>query len=223
MIMEDNKNQKKVTNKKLALMAIPIAAVLAIASVGVATNLFGFNKTTDASRDASCLPSTIENAAITAFPVKEPSSLPQGYALRAVEADGGGKAGVVLYYSDKSLCPFEGGLTDQVQNGTLVITAIAAPDIKDSADFQQREVKYYAGEPDTIADVKAIDVGGHKGIGWEPFTGKDIIRKEGKVVQDDPMPMPGMVRFFDDNDKTIYSVTAMRPLGELVEVAASIK
>lgn len=222
--MENNRDKKHVGNKKITLIAIPIAVALVIASVGSVTNLFGIYNISEASINADCLASTVENAVVTAFPVKQPTSLPQGLTLRAVEADGGGKAGVILYYADHSLCPFEGSLTDQIQNGTLVITVMKAEDIENGTDFQQRELAFYANDPDgTIAEVQAIEVAGHKGVGWEPFEGKDVIRMEGKVVQSNPIQMAGMVRFFDDNDKTIYTITAMRPLSELVSVAESIK
>lgn len=174
---------------------------------------------------AGCLPASLKAAAITAFPVKEATSLPKGYSLKAVEADDGGSAGVILYYADHSLCPFVGSLTDQIKNGTLVITVMKAYYIANGTDFQQREMAFYANDPDgTVAKVQAFDVAGHKSVGWEPFTGEDIIRVNGKVVQSSaPIPMGGMLRFFDDKDRTIYTVTAIRPLSELKDVAESIR
>jgi len=215
-------NRDSSNKKKISLIAIPVAAVFVIAAAGIGTNLFGFYNPTEASDKANCLPSTVENAAVTAFPVKESTSLPNDYALRAVEADGGGKAGVILYYADHSLCPFEGSLTDQIRNETLVIL-IGASDIENGEDFQKREVDFYENDNQTLAKVQAIEVGGHKGVGWEPFEGQNVIRIDGKVVESTPMQQPGMVRYFDESDKTIYTITALRPMNELIAVAESIK
>ena len=177
------------------------------------------------AKGSLCAPSSLASINLmNDFKVRQPTSLPQGYVLGRVEADDGGRAGVALYYANHSLCPFQGTLTDQIQEGTLVITVMKADDIANGTDFQQRETAFYANDPDgTIAKVQALDIAGHKAIGWEPFTGKNVIRENGKVVQSTPMQLGGMVRFFDDSDKTIYTITAMQPLGEITKVAASIK
>ncbi len=206
-------------NKKIVTIAVLTIAAVLIAVAFVFTTMGNGGS---ASSVANCLPTSL-NAVSVKYPLKQPalSSMPIGYNLRAVDNPGDA---VVLFYADHSLCPFEGSFDAQIDKGAIVVT-ISQPEgaADNSTDFQQKELKYYASQKEILADVKAIEVNGNKGVGWGPFTGVDRISINGTVTESHPLPMPGMIRFYNDQDHTIYSVTAHQPLDKLLEIARSIK
>ncbi|HXG06420.1 MAG TPA: hypothetical protein VNI77_03740 [Nitrososphaera sp.] len=130
----------------------------------------------------------------------------------------------MLFYADHSLCPFEGSFDSQIDKGAIVVT-ISQPEgaADNSTYFQQKELNYYGSQKEILADVKTIEVNGNKGVGWGTFTGVDRYSIHGTVVESNQLPMRGMVRFYHDQDHTIYSVTGHQPLDKLLlEIARSI-
>lgn len=208
------------TTSKRNVIIIP--SVAAVIVVGAIVGIFFAANQGDASENANCLPATLESVDAD-YPIKEPSvdSMPNNFALKAVDNPGGV---VILYYADHSLCPFTESFDGQIKNGAIVVTVTAGEDVAtDSADFQQQELDYYAAQKETIADVQALDVNGNRGIGWEPFTGTSTITFNGEVSSTEDLPMPGMIRFYHDQDHTIYSISAFQPLDTLLEIAQSIR
>lgn len=196
-------------NNKKKTVIVPAVAVAAIVAALMATNVISItgNKSGFAAPDNGCLPKLV-NPAMAVYPIKQPSAetLPKGYSLQAVDDPGDA---VVMYYSDYSMCPFTESFDGQIKKGAIVVTVNQPEGIaKDSTDFQQKELNYYASQNGTLAKVQPIDVNGNKGVGWEPFTGTDTVRQDGVVVSSEPLPMPGMVRFYDDSSGTLNTVTA---------------
>jgi hypothetical protein len=206
---------------------IKIITLVALVAVGgmifavVSTSNLGMIQNGNASNKEDCLPS--DPAVITAdYEVKRPqlSAMPASFDLQAIDQPGGV---VIMYYADHSLCPFTDSFDGQIDKGAIVVT-VSKPEglAKDSAEFQKKELEYYASQKETIAKVQPFSINGYEGVGWEPFTGKDVVIIKGEVSSETPIKMPGMIRFYNDNDGTLYTITAHQPLETLTAIAKTM-
>ncbi len=200
---------------------IVIAAVILSAVVSGAFILANAGKLSQAVNDDACLPKTLDSV-VTDFPVKQPdtSTMPAGFQLEGVDYAGGT---VIMFYADHSLCPLTESYGGLIDKGAIVISVNKSDEVKDSVQFQNEELEYYANQPETLAKVEPITINGNKGIGWEPFNGTDTVRIDGKVISQEPIKMPGWVRFYDDQDGTIYGIRGHQPLQVLVRIAESLQ
>ena len=131
---------------------------------------------------------------------------------------------VKLYYADFGMCPFDESPEEMIRKGVVVET-IFKPEVtfKDSADFQSQGLAYYKSNPVIIAKVQPVEVNGYKGVGWEPYEGKSVMRINGEEVESTPVPEPGVVRVYNEQDGTVYFITANKPLDKILEIAGSIQ
>ncbi|AIC15949.1 hypothetical protein [Nitrososphaera viennensis] len=201
--------------RKIVLVAVILSAV-----IGGAVILANTGRLSQAANDDACMLKTLDSV-VTDFPVKQPdtSSMPAGFQLEGVDYAG---RTVIMFYADHSLCPLTESYGGLIDKGAIVISVNKSDEIKDSIQFQNQELEYYANNTETLAKVEPITVNGNKGIGWEPFNGTDTVRIDGNIVKQEPIKMPGWVRFYDDQDGTIYGIRGHQPLQVLVKIAESL-
>lgn len=142
-----------------------------------------------------------------------------GFQLEGVDYAGGT---VLMVYTDHSLCPNTESYGDMLNNGAIIVSVSKFDEVSDSAQFQTRELQYYANHTETLAKVEPITINGNKGVGWEPFNGTDTVTIDGNVVNQEPIKMAGWVRFYDDRDGTLYSVRGLQPLQDMMKIAESL-
>lgn len=206
---------------KMKRSTIIVSMIVAVAVIGgVAITAASIGKTGEAAIDNGCLPKTLDSVKVD-FPIKQPatSSLPAGYNLEGVDSAGGA---VIMFYADHSLCPNTESFDGLIQKGAIVTTVNKSDEFRDSAAFQNAQLQYYANHTETIAKVQPLTINGNKGVGWEPFVGADTTTIDGKIVNQEPVKMPGWVTFYDDKDGTIYAIRANQSLDRLEQVAESI-
>lgn len=201
-------------NKKFILLAPVI--VLALASTIFLTSTLASKNDQVSATSNACLPTTLDSVTFK-YPIKQPvmDQILTGYKLQAVDQNA---ADVFMWYSDHSLCQVH-GLPDELYRGSILVIAAYNPNMGDSATEAQKELNNLKG---STAKLQMIDVNGYKGIGWEPFQGADVVKLNGTVLDSQPIPMPGRVEFFNDHDKTWYSVSGMRSMSELLQIAMTI-
>lgn len=207
---------KKIT-KAIGVIGSVSVGALVILAVLVQTSQSGV-----AASDV-CLPTRLSEIPAKDFPIREPRTdlIAPGAGLKAIDEN---KDLVKLYYAVFSMCPFDESPDAMVQKGAVLVT-IFRPQItlKDSSDFQERELAYYTSNPDIVADVRPIEVNGYKGVGWEPYQSQSVVRLNGEVIESTPIPAPGVVRFYNDQDGTVYFITANRSLDQILEIAKSVR
>lgn len=170
-----------------------------------------------------CLPTRLSDIPAKGFPIREPRMdlVAPGAGLKTIDEN---KDLVKLYYANFNMCPFDESPDAMVQKGAVVVT-IFRPQItlSNSSDFQQRELAYYTSNPDIVAAVKPAEVNGYKGVGWEPYPSQSVVRLNGEVIESTPIQGHGAVRYYNDQDGTVYFITANKSLEEILEIARSIK
>jgi hypothetical protein len=174
-----------------------------------------------ANTNGSCLPSSVETAAIS-FPVKQASasSLPTGYKLQAV--DGAGQV-ATLYYADHSLCPFHGGLSGQIANGSIIVQVGYSTDLVNGTEIVNQEAVNVKATTNGVAEPKLFTVNGHAAVGWERYMGKDRVMINGTTISEEPLPMPAAVSFVDESTHTEYYIAGLRPLADLQNIANNLQ
>lgn len=199
---------------------ILVSLIAAVAIVGVVTVMASIGKAGKSAAAIGCLPTTLDSIGV-GFPVRQPSasSLPAGYDLEGVDTSGGA---VIMFYADHSLCPNTESFDGLIQKGAIVITANKSDQFTDSTSFQDTQLQYFANHTETIAQVLPVTINGNKGAGWEPFVGSDTTTIDGKIINQEPVNMPGRITFFDDKDATIYAFTARQSLDRLEQIAESM-
>ncbi|HXG06590.1 MAG TPA: hypothetical protein VNI77_04605 [Nitrososphaera sp.] len=201
-----------------------IIGTIGLVAVIFITAMTQLNQAGDAAPDIRCLPSKLSDIPSMGFPIRQPdlATISPNAQLRAIDQN---RDLVKLYYADFSMCPFDESRESMIQKGAIDVT-VYRPGItlKNSTEFQQQELEYAKSNPDMIiADVQPIKVNGYNGVGWEPYESKSVVRINGQEVESTPIPAPGVVRFYNDNDGTIYSITANRPLADILKIAESIQ
>lgn len=155
------------------------------------------------------------------IPIREPNVelISANARLQAIEELDGV---VMLYYADFSLCPFDKGYATLMREGAVSVM-IYAPDspVKDSGEYQADELEFYISIPENPAEIKAVE-NGYKGIGWEPFENRSVVRLVGQVFDSKQYRDAGGVKFYNEADHAAYFVQADRPLIEILEIARSI-
>ena len=184
---------------------------------GISNNSGEIGKT---ATENACLPKNLSSVVVN-FPVKQPAatSMPAGFNLEGVDYAGGS---VIMFYTDYSLCPNTESFEELIDKGAIFISVSKYDEVKDSVQFQTRELQYYTNHTETLAKVEPVTVNGNKGVGWEPFNGTDTVRIDGNVVKQEPVKMPGWIRFYDDQDGTLYGIRGHQPLQELMKIAESL-
>jgi hypothetical protein len=201
---------------------ISIAGIISAASLALVVVMLQYSQSGVAAPD-TCLPTSLSAIPAKDFPIREPrtETVSSNASLRAIDEN---KDLVTMYYADFSMCPFDETPEAMIQKGAVKVT-IFKPQatFKDSADFQQQELDYYTSNPDIVAKVQPIEVNGYNGVGWEPYEGKSVVRLNGEEIESTPVSEPGVVRFYNEQDGTIYFITANRPLDGILEIARSIQ
>lgn len=65
--------------------------------------LYQIDSSKEQATSASCLPKEISDVK-TEFPIRTPSTLPDGYSLQGIELDNPTPTSITLYYADHFLC-----------------------------------------------------------------------------------------------------------------------
>lgn len=157
------------------------------------------------------------------IPIREPSVelISANARLQAVEELDGV---VAQYYADFSPCPFDKGSATLMREGTVsvMIYALNSP-VKDSGEYQAKELEFYTSIPENPAEIKAVEVNGYKRMGWEPCEIKSAVRLDGQVFDSKQYRDARGVKFHNEADYTAYFVQADGPLSEILELARSVQ
>jgi hypothetical protein len=156
------------------------------------------------------------------FPIRQPNLalIADKAALQGVDTN---RKVIVLYYADFSICPFDRSAELMMKDGLVMLTIYALDErIKDGSDFQDQQYSFYTSIPSNAANIQIIEVNGYKGIGWEPYDGQSIVRLKGEVIESTPAHGPGGVKFYSEEDRSAYYISADKPLNEILKIAESI-
>lgn len=219
-------NDRIMTNKKkiLVITAIPVlaAAILAF-SLGPSLMNMGNAATVD-----KCEPKVLGALQKQGFVVKQPSasSLPMGYSLQSVEDN---YAIVHLYYADHAICQ-PNTPTAEWAGGTITLEAsdVSGQDspLQTAADEERMAMQTasnVSNETNGALKAQILDINGHKAVAWDQHAGKDrVITSDGKVLNEEPMNLPAVIQIFDSKDHTMYNISALKPLSQLLPIAQSI-
>ena len=205
-------------NKRFVYLSTIFAGIIILSTL--ATAMGGIFDVEQYSKTGPhCLPKSLSEVS-TAFEVKLPDiqTMPNNYKLEGIDNVGDWLA---LYYTDKTLCPFSGSMTDKINEGAVVITASQPEGIVSGLEFQKTALN--PGIENSKSVIVPVDVNGNKGVGWEPFTGVDETKLNGEIIESSPLQMPGMVRFYDESDGTVYNIMGFQSMDELLSIAKSIR
>ena len=100
----------------------------------VSMSIMSRGKSGEAATQGQCLPRTLDPI-VADYPIRQPSTsaLPAGYNLEAVDYAGGT---VIMFYADRSLCPFTESFTGEIDKGAIVITVSKLDEIKTARSFR---------------------------------------------------------------------------------------
>ena len=164
----------------------------------------------------NCFPTYLDNIAPDDLHIRQPSAdtLPAGYSLKAVKTELDGKQ-VALYYSSKSLCPFPRITEGLLPDSTVLVIISAAGGDNSAENFANDRI---ASFKDSVPGIQMLDVGSYKAYGWESFVdhyapeGSDIFAKR----------IPSRLGFYNEQDKTEYTIMGLESLAKLKEIAESL-
>ncbi|MEM4310210.1 MAG: hypothetical protein QXS98_05365 [Candidatus Nitrosocaldus sp.] len=199
-----------------------------------------------------CDPKSLEQVRLN-FPVREPTYLPEGYRLQVVDVFSysmppGADNVATLYYAKYEMCH---GVQPAYPGDVIVIWVADIKQLAESGDkyaqmvindpveYFKREVESYNSViPDasklidkpesTIPLVRMIEVNGHVGSAREPMKGYSVFiindgEKSEKVVEELGEVRAGFVRFYHEEDRTIYTIHSTFPVEEMLKIAESIR
>jgi hypothetical protein len=90
------------------------------------------------------------------------------------------------------------------------------------SEIASTTAKNLANTPDVTIHPQILTINGHKAVAWDQYTGRSEVIQAGKVIRDNPMPMPAGVILYDASGHKMYSMSAMKPLSELLTIMNSI-
>ncbi len=141
------------------------------------------------------------------------SVLPPGYSLQAaIQED---EETVKMYFSDHELCPFPRLFEGQLPQKTILISVSHRPDIESGEKFLRDAV---ASKKEAIPEIMMLDINDIDGYGWESF----VFGQESQDTDVGLRRFPSTLEFYNEQDKTVYSITGIEPLQKLVAIAKSI-
>lgn len=201
---------------------ITIVLALTVAVVASAFLMWGNLSTTEkAIANVATCPEINIAQIKTAFPIKQPTlqSLPLNYDLRGAEQY---QNGVILYYTDRNLCPNGGNPLEQVEKGAILLSIDGVENPTTAKDFANQMIERIQNDKSAGMTPQLVDINGKIGVGWETFEGADVLSINGTVVDSHPVQRPARVTFYDENDKTVYTIVGMRSMQDLLAIAKSV-
>ena len=140
------------------------------------------------------------------------------YKLQAVDQTG---VGIMLYYSDQSLCNLRGGPLGEVQYGTVVVEVIPLDSGISNEDWV---AETYQNQIDhaIFYGPQILIVNGQKAVGWEPYYGRSIATMNEEIIHQEDVPWPGRVLFYDEKSRLSYNIMGMQSLKELQKIAITL-
>lgn len=212
-------------NKILAITAIPVVAA-AILAFSLGPSLVNMGSAT--TMLDKCEPKVLGALQKPNFVVRQPSSssLPAGYSLQSIEDN---YSIVHQYYADHPICQPH-TLPQEWALGTITVETLdqSGPDsplqtVADEERMATLTANNVRNETDGAFNVQILDINGHKAVAWDQHTGKDrVITSDGKVLNEEPMNLPAVIEIFDFKDQTMYNISALKPLSQLLPIAQSI-
>jgi hypothetical protein len=71
--------------------------------------------------------------------------------------------------------------------------------------------------------AKILDINGHKAVAWDQHVGKNsVITSDGTLLSNEPMRLPAEIIIYDSKDHTMYNISALKPLSQMLPIAKSI-
>lgn len=221
----------RITTTRLFTIGIPIAIAAAVLTGTLALSLSNNsgslsgsnNNGAEAAGGVTCLPTSLASINLASgWTIKQPTSLPKGYALQGVLDNQ--PTDIELLYADHSLCNPQTGF--DYQGYQLKIVAVHPSRPINGTENQQIYLAR-AADPSSgiVAKVQPIEVNGYKGAGWEQFDTYSTVRLNGTIIRQEPFHGQANLFFFNDNDQVEYSLFANsnQTLSNLMAVAGSIK
>jgi hypothetical protein len=200
---------------------ITIVIALAVAAVASAFLMWGNLSTTDkATASVATCPEINIAQMQTRFSIKQPTlqSLPPNYDLRGAEQY---QDEIVLYYTDRSVCPNGGNPLEEVEKGAILMS-IEAVTPTTSKDFANQMIERIQNDKSAGMTPQLVNINGKSGVGWEMFEGADVLNINGTVVDSHPVQRPARITFYDESDKTVYTIVGMRSMQDLLAIAKSV-
>lgn len=205
--------------KKLLAISAIIASAVALVVVFSMTAQPPDNVSAAGS---ACNPDTlasVQNSAFSTAKLPASTSLPLGYELQAVDD---AYQIVSLYYSDHDICT-PSPLVDELSNGTVIIQISEHPDLVDEDKLAIETAGNLEKATNGLVKPQILNIGKHKAIAWDQYEGKNIIMTDdGKILEEEQMPMPARVTIFDAEGDKEYSMAANKPLEVLLSMAKTI-
>lgn len=200
---------------------ITIILALTVAIVASALLMWGnLSATEKATANVATCPEINIAQMQTGFPIKQPTlqSLPPNYDLRGAEQY---QNGIVLYYTDRSVCPNGGNPLEEVEKGAILISVDASTPTT-SKDFANQMIERIQNDKSAGMSPQLVNINGRLGVGWETFEGADVLNINGTIVDSHPVQRPARITFCDESDKTVYTIVGMRSMQDLLAIAKSV-
>ena len=118
------------------------------------------------------------------------------YRLQVVDEIG---AGVMLYYSDKTLCPLCGGPLEEVQHGTVVVEIVPIDSGISNGNWTAQTF-HGAVDGAIFYEPQMLKVKGQDAVAWEAYNGQSIATIDGDVISEEHFPLSG--RYCSTNEKS---------------------
>lgn len=202
-----------------------VTTIILVLTVAVIASVFlmwgNLSATEKAAANVATCPEINIAEMKTGFQIKQPTlqSLPPNYDLRGAEQY---QNGVILYYADHNLCPNGGNPLEQVTKGTILVSIDGVANPTTAKEFADQMITSIRDDKSAKMIPRSVDVNGKIGVGWEMFEGADIIRINNTIVDSHSVPRPAQVTFYDEHDKTEYTIVGMRSMQDLLTIAKSV-
>jgi hypothetical protein len=174
----------------------------------------------EAEAAATCGESLEHVRSIVSISVRTPTTLPEGYALKAVDFSPPNT--IYMKFSDGPVC---GGDGMKLRDGVIELNQgplSALTTEKSGADYIQQQLPKY--EASQMGAETYEFANGLIAIGYPAGVGtSEAIDENNVVVHSEKYDYPASIWAFDDRSQTIYYLKAYLPLEDLVKIAESLK
>ena len=140
------------------------------------------------------------------------------YKLQAVDQTG---VGIMLYYSDESLCKLRGGPLGEVQSGTVVVEVIPLDSGISNEDWAEYTLQSSLDDA-IFYEPQLLFVNDQKAVGWESYYGQSIATMNEEVFHQEDVLWPGRVLFYDEKSHLSYNIMGLQSLKELQKIVMTL-
>lgn len=141
------------------------------------------------------------------------------YKLQAVDQT---DSGIMLYYSDESLCSIRGGPLEETLHGTVVVEITKNVVEMNNAEWTEQTFQNLLDDA-IFYEPQILTVNDQSAVGWEPYYGQSIATLNEDIIHHEDIPWPGRVLFYDEQYHLSYNIMGTQPLEELHKITKTLQ